>query len=45
MGLVGLGLGGGMGLVGYRVQWAVVVEWPATKTLTCSPAAGADLLS
>lgn len=31
-----VGLGGGVGLVGYRVQWiAVVVEGPACRTLAC----------
>lgn len=31
-----VGLGGGVGLVGYRVRWlAVVVESPACRTLAC----------
>lgn len=31
-----MGLGGGMGFVGYTVQWVgIVVEQPARSTLTC----------
>lgn len=42
MGLVGLG--GGVGLVGYRVWWlAVVVESPACRTLACWPSAGTEM--
>lgn len=34
MGLVGLG--DGVGFVGYSVQWvAAVVEWPSHRTLNC----------
>lgn len=39
-----MGLGNGVSLVGYRVQWlATVVEQPAHRSLTCRPATGAKM--
>lgn len=39
-----MGLGSGVGLVGYRIQWvAAVVEKPAHRSLTCRPATGAKI--
>lgn len=39
-----MGLGGGVVLVGYSAQWVgMVVEQPASRTLTCLLSAGAEI--
>lgn len=44
--MASVGLGGGLGLVGYRVQWVVaVVKQPACSPLTCWVTAEAQLFN
>lgn len=39
-----MGLGSGVSLVGYRVQWvATVMKQPAHRSLTCRPTTGAKM--